>query len=150
MTVIETQQKIIKSFSEPIIKRLVNNVVRSLQKLDITMSGMEKGNTWDDICIQVQSELSSYWPAHEETIKGFIQLELQKMAYHEKMAIWFQTVAGQKSVGDELFNLEEKEGIDDSNEPGYFEPDVVNHLFAVVWRKADNWNNYRIRKYLEK
>jgi predicted component of viral defense system (DUF524 family) len=145
MTVIETQQKVIKAFAEPIIKRLINRVIRRLQNSDITLSGIENGNTWDDICIQVQSQLSSYWTQYEAVIDGYLESELSKLALHEQMAIWFQTEEGQQAMADELFNLEEKEGVLENKETIYNQTKVIEHLFTKIWEAADNWSNSRIR-----
>lgn len=74
MTIIETQEKVIQKFAAPIIKRLINKVIRGLQGLNHTMSGVEAGNTWDDICIQVQSQFSSFWPQYEAAIEELLNL----------------------------------------------------------------------------
>lgn len=148
MTVIESQQKIIQEFAAPVIKRLIKKVIRNLQRLDITMSGVENGNTWDDICIQVQSQLSSFWPQYEAAIDGFIETELKKLALHEKTALWFQTEEGKKAIADELFNLEEKEGMIGNEESIYNEAKVLEFLYLEILTKAGEYNNKRIREYL--
>jgi hypothetical protein len=148
MTTLEIQKSIIASFANPIIESILNKVVRSLQRLDATSSGIYKGNTWDDICIQVQSSISIYWPLHEEAIEGFIAYELEKLKFHERNAIWFQTDSGKDSIFDELFNLKEKEGIDDLKEPSYDESETIAFLYQKIWEKADKWSNGRLRDYL--
>ena len=148
MPVIESQQKILQKFADPIIKKLLNKVIKGLQNLKITLSGIENGNTWDDICIQVQTQYSFFWSQYEDAMEGFISLELASLPFHEKMAIWFQTESGQKMIGDEIYNLEEKLGIEDLEEPGYFEPEVLSFLFSKLEGEAGEWSNQRIRDYV--
>ncbi len=85
---------------------------------------------------------------YEEAIEGFISLELDRLLFHEKMAIWFQTETGQKMIDDEIFNLEEKLGIEDLEEPGYNESEVLGLLFSKIEGKAGDWSNQRIRDYV--
>jgi hypothetical protein len=147
-TVIESQQRIIQAVAESLIEKLVNQVIKNLQKLDVCLSGLENGTTWDDICIQVQSGISSYWDMYEDMINGFIDLELEKLTFEEKMAIWFQTETGKKLIQDYIFNFEEGLGCEDLEEPGYDKSAVLNFLFSKIWRKAGEWSNKRIRQYL--
>lgn len=148
MPVIESQRIIIQKFSEPIIERILIKVRKRLQSLDFTFSGVENGNTWDDICIQVQSELSIYWGQHEEIFEGFISVELEKLPYHEKMSIWFQTESGTNSINDEIFNLEEKIGVENLEDIGFNQSETISFLSSLLWMKADNWSNKRIRDYI--
>lgn len=147
-TVIESHQKIIRSFADVLIERIINRVIRNLQKLDVCLSGLENGNTWDDICIQVQSEISIYWDMYEDTIQGYIEIELEKLSFEEKMAIWYQTEEGEKLIEDSIFNVDEKLGLEDLDEPTYGEHEVIQFFFSKVWLKAGEWSNKRIREYL--
>jgi|GEM_PF-36201 len=146
---IDYLMSIIKQTDQIQSKQLLNKVIRSLQKLDINLTGIENANTWDDICIQVQSEFSFYWPQYPDAIEGFISLELEKLAYHEKMSIWYQTELGQKIIENEIFNLEEKEGLKDLEEPFYCESETIRYLSGEIWKAAGNWSNKRIRDYIE-
>lgn len=148
MPVIESQRIIIQKFSEPIIERILIRVRKRLQSLDFTFSGIENSNTWDDICIQVQSELSIYWDQYEEIFEGFISLELEKLPYHEKMSIWLQTESGKKLIEDEIFNFKEKIGLEDLGEIGFNQSETIGFLSSLLWMKADNWSNKRIRDYI--
>lgn len=149
MSVLETQKLIIEKFSRPSIDNVVNKIVRKFQKLNINLSGIEKANTWDEICIQMQSEFSIYWSDYEDAIIGFIENELDKLSYHEKMAIWFQSETGQQCIEDELFNLKENESIDYLSEPGYNQFETTSFLTSIVLKKASNWSNQVIRNSIE-
>lgn len=148
MTVIESQQRIIQVLAESLIEKLINRVIKNLQKLDVCHSGLKNGTTWDDICIQVQSSISIYWDMYEETIYGYIELELEKLSFEEKMAIWFQTEEGHYLIHATLVNLKEKLGMEDLEDPLYNESAVIQFIFSKIWWKAGEWSNKRIREMI--
>ena len=137
MTLIETQKKVIKTFAELIINRLINKVVGKLQLQKIEHSGYYEGSIWDEFCHQVQEENLPLLPQHENIIKDLIESELHLLAYNEKMVIWFQTEDGQESIENEIFILEENEETSENQTQVFTQVEVVGYLYSRVLKIAE-------------
>jgi hypothetical protein len=64
---------------------------------------------------------------------------VSKMPFHEQLAIWLET--------ESAYSYEEDE---DDLESKYDPMEVCHHIKSIIFQKARDWSNKRIRKYLEK
>lgn len=136
---IKYESQIVSYLAQKVSMELANKCIRDLQSCKITLSGNDSGlsNTWDEICVQMQGEYSMYWDTYLETIEAFIQPYLEKLNSYENFSIWLQTESGMSY--DEYQN----------EEPIISSIDILNYIKDCILKKAGDWSNQRIRKYLE-
>lgn len=118
------------------ISKITRRVIRSLIKIKSGYDCLE--NTWDEICVQMQSEMFITWNIYENGIEEFIRYELEKENHSVKTVISF--------IGEiEEFSKEDEE----DNEYFYFEMYAVNEIMKNVLEEAGSYTNSRIRQYLD-
>lgn len=136
------------------IEKLVPRAVRQLQQLqeDHLLSGEDSGlrDVWDEICVQVQYELSPQWSSYRLLIERVILRLMQALPPTSLHALWLETEAGQEWA-------DEVEGTAASTAPSsptlgvdlpYDTDDVVVCLRDHVISAAGDWSNARIDRYL--
>jgi hypothetical protein len=108
------------------------------------LSGEDSGlkNTWDEICAQLQFEESGCWDVYDETVRGLVAYDAEKLLPHEREAIWLQTTAA------------DDWGCEDESErqpyPVSTEEIVDCVVNEYICREAANWSNPRIRSYVDR
>jgi hypothetical protein len=132
------KSQLISAFVRPIIIALVSFTIRKLQKIQIFLSSEDSGlkNTWDEICVQIQGEYSFHWNEYEQVIDNHLSDEIKNLNDYERFAIWLQT--------DKGFYYDE----DEDETPESYDEDIMHYLKSEIFKKAGNWSNHRIRKYL--
>jgi hypothetical protein len=140
-----SESAVIRAFAEEICQRLTRKMIDRLQKMtDALHSGDGSGleNTWDEICVQIQSEQSIYWDAYDSTVRQMVEAEVEKLSSHEREAIWLQTPEADRWEFDE-----------ESGRAPYpvCNDDIVEYLVKErIYHEAGRWNNQRIREYLDR
>jgi len=111
-------------------------------------------NTWDEICVQRQSEDSFCWDVYEQTIRATIRYDIESLPGHEPQAIWLQTDQGIDWTFD--FDNEDEEQapiVDFDNEDKKQAPidydEIEDYLLQYILQSAESWSNARIREYLK-
>lgn len=119
-----------------------------------TLSGDDSNlqNTWDEICVQVQSDRSFFWEAYESAMRDAV---LGVMCFLDRSVLetlWLYTDDG----GDLRYDLEanEKEAI--TSQPEYEPPDIPVDDEAIardiiadyLLPRASNYSNSRIEEFL--
>lgn len=138
-----SESAVVCELAEHICERITRSIIATLQRMNNgLLSGDDSGleNTWDEICVQVQCEASFSWDAYDETVRGLVRADVEKLLPHERDAIWLQTPAADN------WDCE-----DESRRAPYpvVGDDIVEYLITEhVYREAGNWSNRRIRKYL--
>ena len=140
----DDRDRIIASISEHECKRIARKVVRALQGMTEGMqSGDDSGlaNLWDEVCVQVQGQLSIMWDYYEDIMLQMIEKQVHLLSVELTKAIWLQTDNGFDWDFDE----------EDSTEVEYSEDDIVDHILSqYVLKFACDWNNRCIEKYMER
>jgi hypothetical protein len=90
------EDRVLTIFAEEIAVRISKKVISALQKIPHTHSGddSELINAWDEICVQVQQEYSIMWDAYDYTARSIAISLVEKLKWHERIALWFQTTEG--------------------------------------------------------
>jgi hypothetical protein len=140
-----SESEIVQELADRTCRRLTRRIIVTLQTMkDGLLSGHNSGlrNTWDEICAQLQFELSTSWDAYEETISGLAKTEIEGLQAYEREAIWLQTSAGDNWLWE-----------DQSLRPAYpvLADDIVEYFITEhLYKAAVNWSNGRIRDYLDR
>ena len=141
-----SESNIVRAIADEVCRRCTRKTIAILQSMNATLlSGDDSGlgNTWDELCVQLQYEQSFYWPANEQTVWGFVEGYIEvELKPHEREAIWLQTL----------------EGIDwqyEDDESRVTNPvvdsEIVEYLLkSWIYRAAENWTNSRIRTFLDR
>ncbi|MBN3519321.1 hypothetical protein JYB62_04845 [Algoriphagus lutimaris] len=134
---------LISAFAQGCLFKIVNRIILQLQGIKESLSGDYSGleNTWDEICVQIQDEYSIHWNMYEEIVLNLIEVEVNKIPPHEQQAIWLET--------DSAYSYDEDED-EDELESKYDPSDVYHHIKSIIFQKAGDWSNKRIRSYLER
>ncbi len=136
------RDRIIKDIAARECRRISRKAILALQKIrNGTQSGADSPlrNTWDEICVQVQSEESIMWGAYQDTIEGIIQCEVDLLDQPTKKVIWLQTEGYED--WDEENNRESVPWVTE---------DIVRYIRrAFVLPTAEDWHNRRIDRYLD-
>jgi len=137
------REEIICKLAEKECKIISGRVIRRLQKMT---DGMQSGddtplkNTWDEICVQVQSEESFFWKLYLAEIARIIASHVHKLDSHIKQAIWLQTDEGVSWECDH----------DNADMVYSSHDDIVEYIMdKFVLPAAADWSNERIEKYLD-
>lgn len=141
----DVERAIVCALAERVCQRLTRRAITRLQSIngEALLSGDDSGlqNTWDEICVQVQSEESFAWDSYDQTVRACLQADVEELARHEQEAIWLQTPRGLEWAGEEDAKTESCP-VDHS--------DIIDYLLAeYVYAAADRWSNARIRGYLD-
>lgn len=133
--------QVLSFFAKECISKTVSLIIRKLQEFKITLSGEDSGleNTWDEICVQIQGEYSYHWDLYEDIVLDLIEEEVNKMPIHVQLTIWLET--------ESAYSYDEDE---DDLVSKYDPSDVYNHFKSIIFQKAGDWGNRRIRRYLER
>jgi hypothetical protein len=139
-----SESLIVWRLAEVACERISRRTIRALQKM---AEGLGSGddscltNAWEEICVQVQGQQSAYWETYEETVRQVLSREVTKLPTYEREAIWLQTREGQD------WDAEAEESRD---RYPLVEDQIVEYLKDEhIYSAAADWNNERIRKYLE-
>lgn len=101
---------------------------------------------WDEICVQIQGEQSVMWSAHDGIVRSMLWGLVTATCNLERVAVWLQTKAGI----DWLCNADEEdlECLRWEQTPVSTD-DVVDYLVQELHNHAANWENRRIRHFIE-
>lgn len=134
------QAVVVRQWATELAARAAARAVRQLAKMPATLSGDSGLRTvWEEFCVQVKGEQSVDWELYEDTVKECISGTLISLTHLQQVALWMQSDAA-------IDWLSEHE--DGSKLPGVFEPDVVEVVYSVVWRLADESKNPHVARYL--
>ncbi len=108
---------------------------------DCLLSGDDSvlNSVWEEICVQVQDELSYHWDAYDETAYRVVELEVLRLPLSIVRALWLDTMQGKEWLCEED---------DQGASAPYGVEDVVEHLMGILYSMASDWSNRRIRAYL--
>jgi len=122
-------------------RRISRKTILALQKI---RNGRQSGedsplrNTWDEICVQVQSEESIFWGLYRDTIEGSIADEVERLDVPTKESIWLQT------EGYEYWDEEEN-----TESVPWVPEDIIRYILGkYVLSAAEDWHNRTIEGYL--
>lgn len=133
--------QVLSAFAQERISKMASQIIRQLQGFKETLSGEDSGleNTWDEICVQLQGEFSYQWDLYEDIVLDLIEEAVNKMATHEQLAIWLETESS-------YFYVEEEDDLESKYDPNA----VCHHIKNIIFKKAGEWRNKRIRRYIER
>ncbi len=141
-----SEHRIVRALADEVCQRVSRKTIRALQSManpDGLLSGEDSGltNTWDEICVQLQGEESYFWGSYEEIVRTYVESFVGELPAHESEAVWLQTPEGDDWDSKEIGEREPSPVVDD---------DIVNCILNdYVLRAGNDWNNSRIRTYLE-
>ncbi len=110
---------------------------------DCLTSGDDSGlaSTWEEICVQVQSQESVDWDAYDYTVYDIVWREVKRLPPSVLRTLWLDTIPGQDW-------LIEAEGEQPDSAP-YGIDHVAEHVTSIVYNMAADWSNRRIRAYFK-
>jgi len=139
---------IVSELAEVVCKRIAWQTRMALTKLaDCRLSGEDSPlkNSWEEICVQCQGRKSIFWPAYEDTIRGFIRIFLKKLLRFEIEAIWLQAADACDLTDEELERINKP-----GKRPAINESSIEEHMFNnYILSLACDWSNKRIRKHID-
>lgn len=132
---------LVRELATDVAGRAAARTVRQLSRMPAGLSGDDSGlrTAWEEFCVQVQGEESCFWEEFQQTVKQCIHGVVSRLRSLESTSVWLQSEAAidwlvQHEQGREL--------------PPVFEPDVVEVIYSVVWRLADESRSPRVLRYL--
>lgn len=133
-------EQLIRHLADDAGRQVAERAAKYLRSLRVCLSGADSGleNTWEEFCVQVQSDESFFWDAYVDTVKDAIEGELTSVQPHELIAMWLQTDAGIDWAADE----------EEGEPPVMVRPDVVDWVYELVWKLADASRHPRVVRYL--
>jgi hypothetical protein len=141
---VDAYYRVLSHVADQALDRIVGRVIRTVQGLkDGLLCGDDAGltNTWDEICVQIQSGPSIYWELCDETVRPIVEGHLAALTRVELEAAWLVTDEGFEWAWDH------KETVDPI--PVCLE-DVVDATMERLYARADDWSNERIRAFVER
>ncbi len=163
--IVRYEERLCNAYSEIIAKiaedrtaQLSKQIIRQLQSYKRDSDMMQSppdcalDNLWDEICVQVQTELSSYWEAYEDFIYRLCFQHLdEKCSETDLQILWLQTNAFEDWSNCEFCDEDELHEYfgPDGFPSDYCTEDVVEYLCHRVIAQAGDYSNKRIERYLE-
>jgi hypothetical protein len=138
-----SESAVIRALAAQVCDRLTRRTTATLQRTDnAPPSGDDSGltNTCVEICAQVQFQLSCSWEDYDETVRGLLASDVKKLPPHEREAVWLQPPPADERACEDQCDREPYPIADDG---------IVEYLTKYIYGKAADWNNRRIRQYLE-
>lgn len=139
-----SESAVVRAVAEQAGRGVTRQVIAALQRMEDTLSGDDSGlkTTWDEICVQLQDEMSFTWDAYDETVRAIVGEYVAALPKHEREAIWLQTDAGGDWGGEEP---ERREAYP------VFDEEIVEYLTReYVYAEAGRWSNTRIRAFIDR
>lgn len=99
----DERDQIVEWVADTECKRIAAKVRRELQRMT---EGMQSGddsplaNLWDEVCVQMQQELSYVWEDYEDIMEGLIGKHTAALNPRAGCAIWLQTEQGSEWAGE--------------------------------------------------
>ena len=143
---------LVEEFADAARARICRGVVSGLRRLPGTLAGEDSAlrNAWDDICVQIQTEVSFYWEsAYIPTIEQLIKPGITKLSKCEKQAIWLQSDEGSNWLNDLDFIQDGEKGRYDGAGVPYDDDSVIALILDSVLTEAATYENSRIRSYVD-
>jgi hypothetical protein len=142
----KNDRDIVKALASEIAKKITRKTIFELQRMpyDSPLSGdfSDLTTVWDEICVQVQKEMSHYWDSYDLTVRSLIDYDVSELKPFEQLALWFQTEACWEW---------ECEKQDEKELPPVFDSEIVDYLLAeYIYSEAMEWRNAKIKKYLDR
>ena len=137
----QVHAKLVSAAAEHASNRVADAVVVLLQGQPAMLSGDDSGlgSVWLEFCAQVQGEQSYDWDAFELHVRQVVEGQVAKLAPFERDAVWLQTPSGEDWL--------EEPHMDRARMPVDTDA-VVDKLYRLVWRRAADWEDDRIGRYL--
>lgn len=140
--------------SQKIVKKLICEFKACKRDSGMMTSDEDSGltNLWDEICVQIQGEQSSFWDLYVDYIDSCILKSLPKVyTINEQKLFWLQSEEF-KQWDDETDNCEENEldnYFDENNFPDTYSTNgVVDYLRGRLFEEAHHYTNAKIEYYL--
>ena len=142
----KSESDVVREFANDLAIQISDDTTTVLQESkEFLLSGedAELINTWDEICVQIQHELSVVWDYYDEVTRSIILPKVQKLKEYEKLALWFQSNDGIDWLCDDEDFREET--------PMFLDSEIVQYIAdGFVYSSAANWENERIQAYLDR
>lgn len=138
-----SEMSVAKELGKALRKRLANGCIRDLQGMkDVLLSGDDTclENVWDEICVQQQGEESYAWDTYLDIVSTFVEARVDNLKAYELDALWLLT-----PEGDDWYYESDEE----RDRYPVSKTDIINYLREEILSQAMNWNNERIRRYLD-
>jgi hypothetical protein len=138
------EDRIVSDLADVVCKRIARQTRMALTKItDCRLSGEDSPlkNSWEEICVQCQTEESSAWSAYEETIRAYVTGFVEQLQRHEIEAIYLQT-----EDACDLTDEEAEQKPLPVNESCVVDYIIKQHLYTL----ADGWSNKRIREFIDR
>lgn len=117
--------------------------IRQLQAIKhANLSGDDSGlaNTWEEICVQCQSEQSIFWDAYEATIQNILESLVTELPIPYRLAIWCASDGG--------IDWMESADNDGKSEPPISIEDCASWISEMVFEEAGSYSNERIEQFI--
>lgn len=134
---------IVSAVADRTAQQVATSTVECLQRQRSALAGADSGlgNVWLEFCAQVQGEQSFDWDEFETLVQQTVEGLVGKLPDAEQQALWLQTDAG-------------VEWLDEADAETAQVPvllkDVVSDLYSKVWRRAADWEDDRLERYLSR
>jgi hypothetical protein len=130
-------ERLLAEFARTVVKQITWRVVKNLRQQP---SGTSLNSAWEDVCVQVQSIESMFWPLYIDVIEGFVSSELAKLTPYELRALWLQTEAAEEWIYDEVADHSAIPNVDD---------EIARYVVNEILAYAENYTNQTIREFLD-
>lgn len=134
---------IVSAVADRTAQQVATSTVECLQRQRSALAGADSGlgSVWLEFCAQVQGEQSFDWDEFETLVQQTVEGLVGKLPDAEQQALWLQTDAGVEWLD---------EGNADAAQVPVLLEDVVSDLYSKVWRRAADWEDDRLERYLSR
>lgn len=143
----QIDQSIVESWAAMLKKMIIQETINDLEKMEYgEMLSGDSGlaSVWEEICVQVQSEASTYWNTYVLTMDSMLAGTVEMLDKYSRFALWVLTDEG-------IDFLDEKELTGESiGDLPVFDREIVVMLMNDLLSAAAKFKNSPITEYLNR
>lgn len=129
--------------AQQLAEQVTARVVADLEQMDSLLFGDPGGliNTWEEICVQMQSERSIFWRAYDASVRALIDAHLEDLTVAQRQQVWLETDRGAEWWCE---YSHQQDAI-----PPACDDDMISFIAEhYLYPRADEFANDRTRAYL--
>ena len=139
---IKSESDIVSALADDVTQSIAYQVLDRLEDdTDVKFpedSGLR--NIWEEVCVQIQGQHSSIWPAYDETVFEYVSAAFGKRPVYQQIAVWLQTEDGM----DELYDDDREPNEALSYDSGGAALSILDYLYGI----ASDYHNEAVDAYL--
>ena len=142
------EQHIVAAWAKQLSDKLLEKSISCLEQMNYSgmLSGDDSGlnNVWEEICVQIQTELSFFWGSYVEMMESLLSCYVEQLDRDARLALWAVTDEGWDYIYDHHAEDARVEDVP------VFVDEIVAKLMEELLSVAASYSNQRITRFVQR